>query len=142
MQGSTLDPEVLPQDYRKPLAKAMVEGFPSAEVYDPWADHNDSLNYSDDDSRSVFLRHNDMCRHSDLLIAFVPEASMGTAIEMWEASQGGAKVVAITRMIHNWAIRFTSDLIYPDMESLLVDVQNRTLHRKLGFDADVEEPNK
>ena len=37
----------------------------------------------------MFERHNDMCREVDVVIAFVPEASMGTAIEMWEAYQHG-----------------------------------------------------
>ena len=44
----------------------------------------------------MFFRHNRMCREIDVLLAFVPEASMGTAIEMWEAYQHGAAVITIS----------------------------------------------
>ena len=55
-----------------------------------------------------------MCREIDALIAFVPEASMGTAIEMWEAHQHGAAVLTISPLKHNWAVKFLSHAIYAD----------------------------
>ena len=72
--------------------------FPQAEVYDPLAQHADSLGYDvqrrDD---SVFFHHNRMCREVDVLLAFVPEASMGTAIEgCGRAYQHGAVVITIS----------------------------------------------
>ena len=51
----------------------------------------------------------------DLLIAYVPSASMGTAIEMHEAYRGGALVVAITPLAANWVIRAYSHRIVADM---------------------------
>jgi len=51
------------------------------------------------------------------VLAFVPEASMGTAIEMWEAHQHGAAVIAISPLRHNWAVKFLSHAIYADVES-------------------------
>ncbi len=52
-----------------------------------------------------------------MLIAFVPSASMGTAIEMHEAAKNGAVVLAITPLVANWVIRAYSDRIFPDMEA-------------------------
>lgn len=51
----------------------------------------------------------------DVLVAFVPEASMGTAIEIWEAWRNGALILTISPMATNWAIKFLSDAIYPDL---------------------------
>jgi hypothetical protein len=52
-----------------------------------------------------------MCGETDLLIAFVPEATMGTAIEMWEAARHGRVVVTISPLDLNWAVQFCSDLV-------------------------------
>ena len=49
-----------------------------------------------------------LCKQFDLLIAYVPEASMGTAIEMWEAHQHARVVVTITPLSHNWVVQITS----------------------------------
>jgi hypothetical protein len=86
-------------------------------VYDPLADHANSLEYDDLQGRGVFERHNAMCREVDVVIAFVPEASMGTAIEMWEAYQHGRIVVAISPLVHNWVIRFCSHRVFRDLDS-------------------------
>jgi hypothetical protein len=58
-----------------------------------------------------------MCRRADLVVAFVPEASMGTGIEMWEAARHGRAVVAITPLVHNWVVLLTARAIYPDREA-------------------------
>jgi hypothetical protein len=56
-----------------------------------------------------------MCREIDVLLAFVPEASMGTAIEMWEAHRHGAAVITISPLKHNWAVKFLSDALFADI---------------------------
>ena len=58
-----------------------------------------------------------MCREVDVVIAFVPEASMGTAIEMWEAHEHGrAVVLAISPLVHNWAIKFCSHAVFESLD--------------------------
>lgn len=115
MQGSLRDATLHSQDYRGHLVELLGQHFPAAEVYDPLAAHGESLNYSDEQGRAVFFAHNRMCRDVDVLVAFVPEASMGTAIEMWEAHQHGRIVVTISPLGHNWAVRFLSHVIYRDV---------------------------
>lgn len=117
MQGSHFGAVLHRQDYRATLRELLARHFPQAEIYDPLADHSDSLDYDEDRGRRTFYHHNRMCRDVDLLIAFVPEASMGTAIEMWEAYRHGRRVVTISPLVHNWVIRYCSDVIYPDVEA-------------------------
>ena len=117
MQGSLAEPELHAQDYRPHLKKLLLQQFPDAEVYDPLENHSGSIDYDDQVGRMVFFNHNFMCRDIDVLIAFVPEASMGTAIEMWEAYQHGVTVLTISPLAVNWAVKFLSHAIYPDLET-------------------------
>ena len=115
MQGSHVAAVLHAQDYRGRLKLLLAECLPGVEVYDPLSDHKNSLGYQDGRGREVFFRHNLMCREIDALVAFVPEASMGTAIEMWEAHQHGAAVIAISPLARNWAVRFLSHARYDDL---------------------------
>jgi hypothetical protein len=116
MQGSHLGLALHGQDYRRRLKKLLSDHFPHAEIYDPLADHGESLAYGEDRGRQVFFYHNRMCAEVDVLVAYVPEASMGTAIEMWEAYRHGRAVVTISPLKHNWAVRFLSHELYADLD--------------------------
>ncbi len=117
MQGSHVEAVLHDQDYRPRIKALIAEHFPQAEVYDPRAEHTGSIGYGKERGRQVFFHHNLMCREVDVLLAFVPEASMGTAIEMWEAHQHGAAVITVSPLVHNWAVRFLSHAIYEDLAS-------------------------
>lgn len=132
MQGSHREAALHDQDYRPVLQEALACAFTDADVYDPLADHRESLEYDPQQARRVFLQHNEMCREVDLLVAFVPHASMGTAIEMWEAYRAGVPVITISPLEHNWAIRFTSDLIYPTIEEFVAEAKSGRLAQKLA----------
>ena len=117
MQGSHTGSLMHDQDYRQQIKRLIETHFSEARVYDPRADHANSIEYDEETGRRVFFRHNEMCGEVDVLLAFVPEASMGTAIEMWEAYQHGAAVIAISPLKHNWAVKFLSHAIYANIES-------------------------
>lgn len=106
------------QNYRSRLKELLQHCFPGADVYDPLADHGQSLDYNEDQGRRVFFRHNQMCGEVDVVVAFVPEASMGTAIEIWEAYQHGRLVITVSPLSHNWAVKFCSHFLFPSMEAL------------------------
>ena len=131
MQGSHLGAVLHNQNYRAELKQLLREHLPQAEIYDPLSDHADSLDYDAERGREVFLKHNRMCREVDVLIAFVPEASMGTAIEMWEAHSAGRVVLTISPLSHNWAVRFLSDVIYPDFESFAAQLASGQVAREV-----------
>jgi len=132
MQGSHTRATVHSQDYRAELTRLLETHFPQAEIYDPRANHAQSLGYDDPTGRSVFFHHNQICRQVDVLLAFVPEASMGTAIEMWEAHQHGAAVVTISPLRHNWAVKFLSHALYADMAEFEAALQSGELARRIG----------
>ena len=116
IQGSITEDRVHQQDYRAELKRVLAASLPDAEVYDPIDEHRNSLEYSFDKGRDVFLFHINKAAEADLLIAFIPQASMGTAIEMWEACNRGKVVIAITPMCGNWAVKFLSHRIFPTIE--------------------------
>lgn len=131
MQGSHAGVEMHPQTYRPHLRRLLAEHLPQAEVYDPLADHKLSLDYDFDQGRAVFLHHNRMCGETDVLLAFVPEASMGTAIEMWEAWRNGRIVVTISPLAHNWSVKFCSHVLYPDIASFEAELTSGKLAERI-----------
>ena len=132
MQGSHLGAVMHYQGYRTHLRDMPQQHLPGAEVYDPLADHQLSLDYTDERAREVFLYHNHLCGQVDVLIAFVPEASMGTAIEMWEAWRANRVVVAISPLSLNWTIKYCSHLLYADLESFQAELASGELARKIA----------
>lgn len=130
MQGSHLGAVVHNQDYRARLRAMIAKHLPHAEIYDPMADHGNSLEYNEHQGRSVFFYHTRLCSEFEVVISYVPEASMGSAIEMWQAYQHGRAVLTISGLKHNWVVRFLSHEVYADLdefEEALAD--GRVAHR-------------
>ena len=117
IQGSLPD-AIHDQDYRAEIAQMVRRHFPGAGIFDPFAEHPDSLAYDPEQGRTVFFHLMERAGASDVVIAFVPEASMGTAIEMWRAHRAGRVVVAVSPLAENWVVRFTADLVVPDVAGL------------------------
>lgn len=131
MQGSHTEAVLHEQDYRSHIKELIAEHLPEAKVYDPLADHAKSLEYGERKGRDVFFRHNLMCREVDVLLAFVPSASMGTAIEMWEAFQHDAAVVTISPLKVNWAVKFLSHVLYADMDEFTSALEDGSLRKRI-----------
>ena len=132
IQGSHRGIDLHDQRYREQLKKLLSSHFPDAQIYDPRADHQDSIAYDDNTGRDVFYDHNRMCREVDVVVAFVPEASMGTAIEMWEAHEHGrAIVVTISPLELNWAVRFCSHVRYVDLPAFEEAVTSGRLKQQI-----------
>jgi len=132
MQGSHLGAVLHNQDYRQRLKNLLVEHIAGADVYDPLADHSDSLDYNDNQGRETFFHHNRMCGEVDVVIAYVPEATMGTAIEMWEAYQSGRVVITISPLSKNWAVKFLSHHLYTDTESFEFALTSGALEKRIA----------
>ncbi len=131
MQGSHLAATIHNQDYRRHVKRLLAEHFPGSEVYDPLTDHADSLDYDDQRGRMVFFHHARLSAELDVVVAVVPEASMGTAIEMWEAHRNGKAVITISPMKHNWAVKFLSHALYADLEEFEVALVSGELAERL-----------
>ncbi|MBK7895121.1 MAG: MoaD/ThiS family protein [Candidatus Promineifilaceae bacterium] len=119
MQANRHDTLMESQDYRLLLSDALRRHIPDVQLIDPWAENPNSLQYTDDQARHTFLSMTNKASEADLLIAYLPLPSMGTAMEMWQAYQNNTYIIAITPYVHHWAIRFTANDVLPDLESLL-----------------------
>ena len=122
------------QSYRDSLQSIVQGHWAKAEVYDPFAKHAESVGYSSGRARDVFCEHIRMCQQFDVLIAYVPEASMGTAIEMWEAHTHGKFVIAITPLVRNWVVQITSNVIYESVSAFVDSLRSGEIDRLMGHE--------
>ncbi len=123
MQGSRRDDNMHSQDYREDLKRILRKRFPGVKITCPFEENPNSLGYSDDYGRRVFLKILQQAAQVDLLIAYLPEASMGTALEMWEAYRAGVRVWAISPLKSNWVVKFFSHRLFDSIEDLQAFLQ-------------------
>jgi hypothetical protein len=124
MQGERRDDQIEAQDYRARIAQALQSTIPNLTITDPFALNPNSVNYGEEQARRTFLTMTKKAGEADLMIAYLPQVSMGTAMEMWEAYQAGVYIIAVTPHVHHWAIRFTANEIVPDLDSLIEMIGN------------------
>jgi hypothetical protein len=117
IQGSAKDNTIHSQGYRAELAAILKKAFPESLIFDPFEGHEYSIDYDDEKGRETFMRHLNEARESDLIVAYLPHASLGTAIEIWESHGKGIPVWIISPMKTNWVVRFFSDKIFETIES-------------------------
>ena len=118
IQGSIEELEIHSQDYRIRIREMLKNHFPEAEVFCPVEHHPDSLYYAFEKGQRTFFDLMARAGEADVLVAFLPEASMGTAIEMWEAFQQGRVVLAVSPLRENWAVKFLTDAVLDSLEDM------------------------
>lgn len=117
IQGSNKDKAIHSQDYRAKIKSIIREVYPEAAIYDPLEGHLQSVDYDDEKGKETFSNSLAEIDNCDLMIAYLPVASLGTAIEIWESYRRGIPVWTITGMKTNWVVRFCSEEIFEDIES-------------------------
>lgn len=132
IQGSRADEQIHPQDYRTPIVGLLREAFPHAEVYCPIENYPNSLEFTEELARSTFFELMERAGQADVLVAYVPEASMGTAVEMWRAHGAGRLIVTISPLRANWVIRFLSTVLLPDVAAFEEFVRSGKLARLMA----------
>ncbi|MFW5857202.1 MAG: hypothetical protein ACOCX4_04920 [Planctomycetota bacterium] len=128
IQGSLPD-GIEPQDWRVPMIRALEGAFPDATIYDPIAEHPDSLAFDDAKAERIFFDLMRRAGEADLLTAYLPSASMGTAIEIWSAHRAGLPIVAVSPMTLNWVLRFCTDHVCPTLDDFVAFAGNGGLRR-------------
>lgn len=123
IQGSREDRDVQQQDYRQLIAKALRSRHPHVEVVDPWEIFPDAVDYPLARAKETLLQEIEMAAKCDALIAYVPQATMGSSLEMWAAYQAGVPVLTVSKMVHNWVVQSLSTAVYPELEDLLEFIQ-------------------
>jgi len=130
MQGSRNDRGIEAQDYRSEIAQIVRQYVPDADVLDPFELYPDSVNYGPEQARRTFLNLVELAGQADVLIAYVPSASMGTAVEMWSAYQGSVRVYTISPLADNWVVHSLSERIFPDVAAFAAFVASGGLRRE------------
>lgn len=134
------DPKgVCDQGYRLIITDVLNECYEGLDIDDPYIGHEDSLSYNDEAARFAF---NDCLKraseNADILIAYIPEASMGTALEMFMAYNRKKYVVTVTPLVSNWVVRLYSDLVYESMDEFISGVRHGELNPIIfSIDSDV-----
>jgi hypothetical protein len=141
MQASNHGKGLVDQTYRHTLADALTARWPDLEVIDPLRLHPDSVAYDDALAKQTLLDLADLAGSSDLVLAYVPVASMGTALEMYSAYQRGVPVLTISPMAENWVVRAFSQQVYPDVESFMAAVQAARSPEDLLTISDANKPS-
>ncbi|HVP37491.1 MAG TPA: hypothetical protein VMT04_10885 [Terriglobales bacterium] len=118
IQGSKKGKVLHNQDYRKNLKRILSKYFSEARIIDPVAVHPESAYYTFETGKKVFHTSIKQALSSDLVIAFLPEASMGTAIEMWECHRKKVPVWTISPLKENWVVKFLSEKVFSSLKEL------------------------
>lgn len=120
IQGSRRDAAIEDQVYRRQIADVLRSCSRDVEVIEPHSDCMQRFAMDWSGQRQVFLDYIGVAARVDLLVAYLPEASMGTAIEMWEAFRAGVPILVVTPMRHSWAVRTLATRLFGSLEELLV----------------------
>jgi hypothetical protein len=116
MQGSKKGQGIEEQGYRQVISDAVKIHHPNAEIYDPFSVFPDSVEYDDQRAKQALFAMAEEAASADIVIAYLPEASMGTALEMIRAYDNGKTVVSISTLGKNWFVRAVSTKIFLSLD--------------------------
>lgn len=128
IQGSRADLSIHRQDYREEIKAIIRRSLPEAHIICPIELHPQSLSYGDDTAQQTFLDLIRTAESADMIVAYIPEASMGSAVEMWQAYQKGIPILTISPLVHNWVIKFLSTRVFPTLADFESFVQSGGLY--------------
>jgi hypothetical protein len=131
MQGNKREYAIHSQDYREQIAKRLQQIIPDVEIIDPDKTDPARLTYNDQDAATIFFKYCEMAGKVDLLISYIPEASMGTAIEMWVAYKAGIPIITISPLKLNWVVKLLSSHVYENINDFCDKLDIRTLNKIL-----------
>jgi hypothetical protein len=134
MQGSRRDHYIGTQDYRSIIAQVLQEHQPGLEIVDPNELHPNGVDYDDKKAKATLLAMAELAGQADLVVAYAPQASMGTALEMWQAYQGGVPLITISPMAANWVVKHLSTIVLPDLDAFRVWVANGGFDKLANLD--------
>ena len=117
IQGSKQGQDIHSQDYRGRVKQVLKEHYPDIEIFDPVENHEESVEYDDKQAHITFFGHLEIVDTCDLMIAYLPQASLGTAIEMNRAYDRKIPIISISPMTTNWVIRLLTEKNFETVEA-------------------------
>jgi molybdopterin synthase sulfur carrier subunit len=131
MQGSRRENTIDTQDYRSLIGQCLRSHVMNVEVIDPFELHPNSVAYDTAEARRTLIELAQTAGQADVVVVYVPEASMGTALEMWEAYQGNKPIFAISPLIYNWVVRCLATRVFGSIEEFCTFVASGDFERSL-----------
>ena len=116
IQGSCQGKEIHDQSYRQRLERLLNQALPQARVYCPFQHHPNSVDYPPDKAREVFHQLMQRAARADVLVAYIPHASMGTAIELWQGYTNDKIVLVISPLAENWVTKFLNTKLFGSLD--------------------------
>jgi hypothetical protein len=132
IQGSLKDESIHTQDYRELITQCVKEKNSDYVIIDPHIQHPERFEFNLDQQKDMFIRYAKKAGEVDLLIAYLPEASMGTAIEIWEAYCNGVPILTVTPLNHNWVAQTLSTRVFDSLDHLLKFILEADLESFIG----------
>lgn len=134
MQGSRMDRYIDDQDYRRIISETLRARRADVEIMDPNELHPNGVDYDDELAKATLLEMADLASQADLVVAYVPQASMGTALEMWKAFEAAVPLVTVSPMAANWVIKHLSSVVLPDLDAFRRWVADGGFDKLLNLD--------
>ena len=127
MQGSIKGKGIEGQGYRQVIRDAIRILHPNSEVYDPFSVFPNSVEFDNHKAKETLFAMAKEAASSDMVIAYLPEASMGTALEMIRAYGNDKVIISISTLEKNWFIRAVSAKIFISLDEFREWVQHTNL---------------
>lgn len=118
MQGNKKNDRIHNQNYRKEIVKALGYLTDNLEIIGTSINSSDRSKLTDKQASEIFFNSCFAVRKADVVIVYVPEASMGTAVEMWEAWKNNVPIITISQLKYNWVIKLLSTKLYSTIAEL------------------------
>lgn len=131
MQGSQNGLRIHDQRYRIEIKTAIKTFFPESKIVCPFEIFSSRKNIFSKNIEKEFTKMVELAGQADVVISFIPEASMGSAVEIWTAHNKGRIVIAISKMKNNWLLISGADIIIPSIKALYNLFKNGWLEKKL-----------
>ncbi len=117
IQGSCKGTDICDQSYRVKLTSLLRNAMPEANVFCGVEEYPGSPFYEEEKARKAFFDLMLRAEKADVVVAYLPQASLGTAIEIWQAHKANRKVFTISPMTENWVIKFLADRNFTSIEA-------------------------
>lgn len=121
----------VPQDYRRLMKDAIIAADSSATIIEPWdivgtiaqelyaKDIPQAEMFQDDlHVRKAFTACIDASASAECVVSYLPEASMGSAVELYVAFQRGRRIFVIApgTMAANWTVRSFAERVFTSID--------------------------
>lgn len=116
VHGSHADGSIFDQSYREQIRNALQERYSDVSIVSPVSEREHDRGRDVLEGR--FFGQIQQALTANVIVAYLPEASMGAAIEMWEGYKNSRPLIVISPL-ENWSVKFLASRVYPDLNAFI-----------------------